>query len=545
MTPMATENFGSYGASTITLYPYQEAALEATQAALEQGKHPVCAIATGGGKGVLIAELCRRLPGRILVVTHRKELIEQNESELLRLGGDDDTGVYSAGLGRRDLDARVLFAGVQSIHRRMDDLQAAGAFDYIIVDENHLVPPPSTPSMYGAVLSACEGAQRIGFSATPYRLDDGPIWGDPALGADTWFDVLAVDIGITELTEQGYLAPLVGVKTVACVDLSHVRTRAGDFVTSDLSQASSEESVVRLALDEICDLARDRRHWLLFCVDRAHAKIVVEGLRERGIHAEMVLGNTPKEKRAELLTRFKSGGFRALVNVEVLTTGFNAPNTDCVALLRASQSKSLIVQCLGRVTRLSPETGKRDALVLDLAGNLERHVPLDGIPHVMRSPRLADQEAREAAVRVVQEEREEEERKARHGTEAARIDPLRSGPLAPTSGETLHVVKVHYQFKAAKRYPDRTNLMVMYTCQTRSGHARRVTQFVLIEYPGRPGHEARAWFERRGITMPRRASDARKLVWRAPTPHTIVVRKDGSWDQVVMEQFDPNQLSII
>lgn len=508
------------------LRDYQKDAVESSLSALSDGKNPVCAIATGGGKSVCIAELCRRLDGRILVVTHRKELIQQNASTLLRMS-DDDIGIYSAGIGKRESDARVVFAGVQSIYRRMDELQESGKFGYVIIDECHLVPPPSAQSMYGTVLRGCEQARRIGFSATPYRLDDGPVFGDD----DCWFDTLSTDIGITWLTERGYLSPLVGVKTAAKPNLDAVRTQAGDYVTRDLSQVSSEESVVNAAVDELIYLASDRRSWLIFAVDRMHAAIVHDALSDRGVECRTVLGNTPSDERAEILSGFKARAYRGLVNVGVLTTGFDAPNVDCVALLRATQSKSLCVQMLGRGTRLDDD--KSDCLVLDMAGNLERHIPIDGIPDVMRSPALAEAEEKEQKRKA----KAERERKIRHGLEAARgIDPL-SNSIFHESMQRLSVTGVDYMLRYAKNYPNRQNLMAMYECRTESGMPRRVTQFVLLEYPGRPGREAAAWFDRRGMNMPHDPRRALSMAYRAPKPASLVVTKDGQWDRIVMEQF--------
>src|SRR5687768_10118167 len=270
---------------------YQEESVVGIIQALRENKHPVCCLPTGSGKSVVIAELCNRLDGRILVVTHRKELISQNEGALLR-AGSDSVGAYSAGLGRRELDARVIFAGVASIYKRMGELQTTGQFRYVIVDEVHVgITGKDGDSMGDQVLRSCKGAQRIGMSATPYRMPDVPVWGD----GGAWFDTLAVNKTILELTDAGYLCRLVGVQTASAPDLSHVRTRGGDYALGDLSQASSEESVVSAACDEILHLAQDRQHIMVFCVDRAHAEIVREALSERACSPEVVLGNTPAE----------------------------------------------------------------------------------------------------------------------------------------------------------------------------------------------------------------------------------------------------------
>jgi DNA repair protein RadD len=526
MTPTATAD-----SARITLRPYQKDAIEAILAALDAGYHPVASLPTGSGKGAIIAELCNRLDdGRVLVDTHRKELIRQNELELLGIGGAD-VGVYSAGLDRRETDARVVFGGIQSIYNRMDELQRAGKFKYIITDEGHLIASieANPTSMHRKVFDACPDAQRICLTATAYRLDDGPIYGENG----SWFDCLAVDVPMIDLIRQGYLAPLVGVSTAGSADLSNVRKRGSDYALSDLSQASSEESVVNAALDEICYLARDRRSWLIFTVDVTHCRIVTEALRERGIDADMIVGDsriTSDDQRDFNIHRFNSRKLRALVNCNVLTTGSNLPCVDMVALLRATLSKSLCVQMVGRGARLYPD--KKDCLILDTGGNLERHRPLDGIPQVMRSPAKAEADERK------EQERRERERKPGHDRKVATgIDPLGHDPI---DGEqvVLSVVGMKYAVRPAKKRPGIKNLLAFYDCRTLSGYKRQVTQFLLVEYPGRPGNEARAWFERRGSSMPIDASRAMARAWNLPQPTEIVVTKDGQYDRVVMEHFD-------
>ena len=523
---------------------YQVDALDAIEESLRAGRNPVCNIPTGGGKGYIIAELCRRLEDkRILVATHRKELLRQNEQALLRVG-EDDTGVYSAGLGRRETDARVIFGGIQSVYHRVKELQEAGRFDLVIVDEAHLVAPPSEKSMYRRVMAECLSAQRAGFTATPYRLKDGVIYGDgnkfscvssSGVGrVGHWFDHLAVDISIQELTSQGYLSPLVGVETAANVNTNGIPKQAGEFAKKPLSEAASEERVIDLALDEIFDLAWDRHSWLLFCVDVAHTIKVHEALCRRGVDAEYVVGKT--KNRDEIFERFKKQDFRALVGCEVFTTGFDAPCVDMVGVLRPTMSMGLFVQMVGRGTRLSPWTFKEDCLLLDLAGNLERHQPLDGVPNIKRSERREEalaQEEREAKVRA------ERERKVRHGVKAWRGNPFGE---ANKEGKWLDVVDVLYMVKPASRREGANNLMVVYKCRQGDGVVsvgRNVTSWVCLEYPsGRARTAAEAWFQRRNAQMPPSAEIAQKVAWYYPKPNRILVKRQNGWDRVEGEEFD-------
>lgn len=526
----------------IELRPYQEQAVSDLLEALYSGKNPVCKLATGGGKSLILGELCRALDGRILVVTHRKELIVQNERALHRLD-TYDTGVYSAGVGRREEDARVIFAGVQSIYKRMDKIQRAGEFAYVLVDEAHMAGIPTKPSMYNTVFSACPRAQRVGLTATPYRLLDGPIYADSGL----WFDSLAVDIPAVELIGQGYLSPVVGVKTASEVDVSKVHKRGGDFILSELSAAASEESVVEMALDEICELAAARLSWLLFCVDVEHTTLIRDRLRDRCIYAEMVTGKTPDEERGDILDRFKRGEIRALCNCEVLTTGFDAPGVDCVVFLRPSESKGLIEQMLGRGLRLSPETGKQDCLLLDMAGNLERHAPLDGVPPARKSRRVLEREEQEEREREAKE-REERERKIRHGIRAEReIDPF-TGKAKSNGTTDLLVDSMSYQVVNASTNPGKRNLMVSYTCHhpvTMAPYGIRI--WICPEYDpsGRAGKEAARWFARRSMPVPQRTDEISRSIYRAPRPVSIKASRDGQWWRVIDEFFDAEQLDFL
>ena len=502
---------------TPPLRPYQQDAVTATLDALRQGEHPVLALPTGSGKSHIIAALCAALPGRVLVVTHRKELIRQDRSK----HAGEDAGIYSAGLRQRDLDHRVLYAGVASIYRRMEILQRRGMFDTIIVDEVHRVPPPDTSSMYRAIFGACPDAQRIGLSATPYRLNEGVLWGD-----GQWFTMRSYAASIAALTPT-YLAPLVGVLTAHDIDVSAVRTRAGEFVSADLAQAACEEAAVEGACAELCALAVHRQHWLVFCVDKAHTRLVAASLTQRGILCAVLTEDTPRGQRDALLDDFQQGRVRALVNCEILTTGFDAPCIDCIVVLRPTQSRGLVVQMLGRGSRQAP--GKRNAVILDFAGNLERHLPLDGLPEFHRSPARVEADAereRQAAT--------ERERQVHHRTRAGLDDPMAQSPQ-PGTLHTYAVQHISYRVLASRKNPQRSMLLVTYLCTGRL--PARLTHFVCLEHEGYPRTQAVAWCLRRGIRMYQTARAALAHAWHAPQPVSIVVREDAQWPRIVMEHF--------
>jgi len=506
------------------LRPYQAQAVLALLDAVADGQHPVCDLPTGSGKSLVIAELCRSLPGRILVATHRKELLSQNNSQLARLlGTDDDLGIYSAGLNTRTTDTRVVFGGVQSIYTKMDVLQVAGPFKAVIVDEAHLVPQRTIDSMYATVFDACPTAQRIGLSATPYRLDNGPIWGTP----ESWFTHCPVQITVAELTAQGFLAPLVGVRAAADIDLSKVRTRQGDYVQSDLAQIMAEEQRVKEAVSELIVLATQRQTWLAFCVDITHTVMVTQALQDVGVDARMVTGSTPAEERAALIDGLRRQEYRCLVNCQVATTGFDIPDIDCIVLLRPTQSKSLLVQMLGRGTRLKSHAA--DCLILDYADTLRHHLPLDAMPDYTDSPKIAAQEEEKRQASAAREK----ERAAKHRGTALGDDALDTTP------ETWAVAWMGFRVTPSKKQPGKSLLQVSYYCPDRP--IPWVSTWLCIEYAGWPRLQAESWFQRREAQCPILASQAETLAKRLSAsirPARILVERQGKFPRVLMEYFD-------
>lgn len=341
--------------------------------------HPLVVAPTGSGKSVMIADFIKsalsQFPEtRVLCVTHVKELIAQNHRALLRLWPEAPSGIYSAGLGKKQGRARVVFAGIQSFARRAADF---GAFDLIIVDEAHLIPR-SADTQYGRLFEVMHDlnphAKVIGYTATPYRLDSGALTG----GNRALFDGIAYDIPITLLVERGYLAPLVSKKPGTLIDTTGLHKRMGEFVGKELDERVRADGLTEAAVSEIVSLGQDRRAWLAFCVSVEHAHEVCGEIKRQGFTAGVVTGETPPHDRARLISEFQSNRIRALCSVGVLTTGFDAPITDLIAMLRPTASTGLYVQICGRGMRTAPD--KADCLVLDFAGNVMRHGPVDCIP---------------------------------------------------------------------------------------------------------------------------------------------------------------------
>jgi DNA repair protein RadD len=356
---------------------YQTAAINALEVYWTNGGgNALISMPTGTGKSLVIAAyilgvMARYPKFRPVVLTHRQELIEQDLKHLLALQPDAPVGINSAALGRRDTDSQILFASIASVYRNP---RALGFRDLVIIDEAHLVPLHSG-SMYRqlfAVLREISPALRIcGLSGTCFRMDQGRL----DEGENKIFDEIVYDYSIGQAIKDGWLAPLISIATETRIDVGNVHIRGGEFIESELQEAVDTPLIVRGAVDELVELGKERKSWLAFCVGVTHAGHVCKELRDRGITAEVVTGKTPRDERERILADFKAGLIQALVNVNVLTTGFDCPNVDLLALLRPTLSTGLYVQMLGRGTRKAP--GKVDCLVLDFARNVYRHGPVD------------------------------------------------------------------------------------------------------------------------------------------------------------------------
>jgi hypothetical protein len=238
---------------TLELRPHQRAAIEAIYGyfAAETG-HPLIMIPTAGGKSLVMAafiqEVLAQWPDeRIIILTHVRELISQNFAELIRLWPGAPAGIYSAGLNRRDTQAQILFAGIQSVHRKAYAIQRA---DLVLVDEAHLIPRRANTT-YRRFLDDLTRINPqlkiIGLTATPYRLDSGMLH----TGPDALFDDIAFEVSVRELIDRGYLAPLISKQTTTQIDVAGVGTRGGEFIAGQLEAAVDQDPITQAALDEI------------------------------------------------------------------------------------------------------------------------------------------------------------------------------------------------------------------------------------------------------------------------------------------------------
>jgi DNA repair protein RadD len=378
------------------LRDYQQRAIDQLYVWFEAGNqgNPCLVLPTGSGKSHIVAALCKdalqKWPEiRILMLTHVKELIEQNAEKMRLHWPGAPMGIYSASIGKKQLGEPITFAGIQSVRKKAKEL---GHIDIVLIDECHLVNHKDEGG-YRTLLSDLyqtnASLRVIGLTATPYRLGHGLITDKPAI-----FDDLIEPVSIEELVHKKYLSTLRSKVTASKLDTTGVHKRGGEYIEAELQAAVNTDINNTAAVKEVIRLAGDRKAWLFFCAGVRHAENVRDVLQSYGVVAECVTGDTPKAERERILARYKAGEIMALTNANVLTTGFDYPDIDLIAMLRPTMSASLYVQMAGRGMR--PKSHTDHCLVLDFAGVVSTHGPITNV----QPPKKAGSGDGEAPVKV-------------------------------------------------------------------------------------------------------------------------------------------------
>lgn len=514
--------------------------------------NPCLVAPTSAGKsliqGTFVKEVCTKWPGqRILCLTHVKELVEQNFLEFCGVYPLANVGVYNAAMKRRDTSNQIIFASIQSIYKKAYEL---GSFDLVLIDECHLCPVRTSGGMYRTFLNDLEkinpNVKVIGLSATPWRLDDGLL----TEGKNRLFtDLIELpNMTMSALLKAGYLSPLVTpaepVKTK--LDVSGVEKRGGDYVQSQLQKAVDKVDVTTAACREIFELGAERNSWLIFATGIEHAEHVKEQFDALGVPSMVVTGSTPKDEREAIVEMFKAQELRALINVNVFTTGFNARGVDLIAFLRPTQSAALYVQMCGRGMRLSPETNKTDCLVLDFAGLIDTHGPVDKVKGKSKKEKT---EPGEAPVKECPDclallhtslmvcphcgyEYPVSDHPG-HGAEASTADIIDSGK------KKLKAVEVTKMTFAKHEKPGRPpSVRVTYF----NGLTRVCNEFVCFEHGGFPTRKAHRWWSIHTglIQAPAKSADALEHINTEGVRCPVELQLDTSskYPEIVSKRFE-------
>lgn len=379
----------------VSLRPYQQDAVEATVRYFQRQREPgVLVLPTGAGKSLVIAELARIAKGRVLVLAHVKELVEQNHAKYAGYGGT--AGIYSAGLARKDADAKVIFGSIQSVARAPAEFFQR--FSLLVIDECHRVSMEED-TQYAQVVRNLRAASPtlciLGLTATPYRLGVGWLYQFHCRGTlrtkePRFFKECIYELSLRFLIEKGYLTPPVKIDApVAGYDFSTLLRRGPGtmFSMSDVEDLLKDQARVTPGIvANIVEIAQDRNGVMIFTSTVRHAREVLSHLPAES--SALVVAETDLAERQDLLARFKQQELKYLVNVSILTTGFDAPHVDLIAILRPTESVSLYQQIVGRGLRLFP--GKKDCLILDYTG----------LGHDLFHPEIDDDKPSQACVAV-------------------------------------------------------------------------------------------------------------------------------------------------
>jgi DNA repair protein RadD len=363
--------------------PYQQQAHDDCIAWVRKNTAPcVLELPTGAGKSIIVAEIANSLnkvsKGKhVLCIVPSKELLEQNADKIIATG--NAVSLFSASVGETCLANPLVVGTPVSIKNQLE--RFGSQFCAVIIDECHKITP-TVIHIIDQLQVFNENLRIIGLSATPYRLSTGYIFKHDLRGValhesktrDPYFDRLIYKITARELIQQGYLCqPIVGAINSQHYETLNMQTNAmGNFSKDDIDKAYHGKG--RLTAEIVADVieqSRDRKGVLFFAATIQHAGEIMESLPPE--LSAIVTGGTPAREREIILLKFKAQILKYLVNVAVLTTGFDAPHCDVVAILRATESAALLQQIIGRGLRLSD--GKQDCLVLDYAENIERHCP--------------------------------------------------------------------------------------------------------------------------------------------------------------------------
>ena len=378
-----------------TLRTYQQQAVDRTLNYFRKRRDPaVIVLPTGAGKSLVIAELAKIAIGRVLVLAHVKELVEQNHLKYESYGLH--AGIYSAGLNQKDSEQKVIFGSIQSVAKAKDAFFKD--FTLVVIDECHRVGL-EPDSQYAKVITQLKlNNPRIcilGLTATPYRLGLGWIYnyalrGELKTQEQRFFKHCIYDLPLEYMISNQYLTPPVQLDIpVTSYDFSELIEGGNAYTMAQLEEALHQQRrLTPLIIKNIIDITENdqRQGVMIFSSTVKHAQEIMDHLPTG--QARLVVGTTELSERDQIVHDFKQKAFKYLVNVSVLTTGFDAAHVDVIAILRPTESISLYQQIVGRGLRL--DTDKKDCLVLDYTG----------MGHSIFSPEIGEKKTASESVAV-------------------------------------------------------------------------------------------------------------------------------------------------
>lgn len=352
---------------------------------------------TGAGKGILLAALSSKVNGRVLIIVPSKELREQNAQKIKDVDDTIDVGSVQASLD--EVQSKIVVASRQSLtHPKSDRIKRMlehGKFEYVVIDEVHM----AMHQVEKIVSRVNEDAKIIGLTATPFNKDIKKV-----------FKQIDYQKSILYMIENDYLIEPKAILVESKTDLRNVKVVAGEFNQKELEEVVNNVERNMLVVEAYKKYATDRKSTLVFATGKDHAKGILAEFIRNGIDARYLDSDTNKHDREQIIDDFKNFKFPVLINIGVLTTGFDHQPTDCVILAKPTKSLTLYTQIIGRGLRLSPETNKEDCLIIDITDVVRSH-DLMNMASVFELKNIRSGETpRQAKKRVTEEERIEKER---------------------------------------------------------------------------------------------------------------------------------------
>ena len=377
------------------LRDYQKQAVQNVINFFKISRNPaVIVLPTGAGKSLVIAELTRVAQGRVLILAHVKELVEQNYDKYKSYGLE--AGIFSASLGKKETNQKAIFGSIQSIARA--DESFFHNFSLVIIDECHRVADEGSTQYQDVIKKLQDRNPKIcilGLTATPYRLGMGWIYeyshqNEIKSDQKRFFKQCVYELPLNYMIKNKFLTPPVKIDIpVTCYDFSELKMKNDHYSSRDVEEIiKNQNRLTPLIIKNIIDITEkfQRKGVMIFSSTVKHAEEIMNHLPSK--EAQIVLGDTSMTDRDKIVQDFKDGKFKYLVNVSVLTTGFDAPHVDVIAILRPTESNSLYQQIIGRGLRLYP--GKKDCFILDYTG----------VGHDIYKPEIADKRPNKDTVPV-------------------------------------------------------------------------------------------------------------------------------------------------
>ncbi len=361
------------------LRPYQQDAVNECWKALKLNDEPVLLMASvGAGKSLMLASILLSMQHagkRALCLVNNAELVRNNCATFIEQGGE--SSIYCASLGSKDASAPVVFGTPQTVLNGINKHETIGKikFNIIVVDEAHAINYVNHRTCFMRILRHYKqeypDMRLLGATGTNFRFK-----GTAIVGSTCLFKSQVGNITTESLIADNYLIdPTFQVDDKLVLDFSNVKVkRNGLFDQKELESVVERSArLTELICDQVVHImeTQSRRGVFFFATTKKHAEEIYSHLPAG--QSAIILGETPQHERTEILDKARNGRIRYLVNIAIISVGVDVPAYDTIAYLRPTESLVLLVQTMGRVLRLSPDTGKTESLVLDFAGNIERH----------------------------------------------------------------------------------------------------------------------------------------------------------------------------